>query len=82
LTGTTHTGNLPFPSKTQEISAVPKLKWRKTNNKGKRAHLHIRADRDQLRRWHEAATLDKRSLTSWVSLHLDKLADTIVPAFK
>ena len=61
---------------------MPKLKWRKTSNKAPRAHLHIRAERDQLRRWHRAAAADKRSLSAWVALHLDKLADTIAPAFK
>lgn len=61
---------------------MPKLKWRKAGSKADRAHLHIRADRDQLRRWHQAAALDKRSLSSWVALHLDKLVGSTAPNCK
>lgn len=41
----------------------------------KAGHLHIRVEAEQLERWKLAARKDRRSLSSWVVVNLDRMVE-------
>jgi hypothetical protein len=40
--------------------------------------IHFRCTAEQRTKWEQAASIDKRTLTDWIRIHLDEIADAAV----